>query len=106
MSTLIAVALTAMMPVAMAAGAHPFHHRIAAAAGHQVAGFAASGEGATTNEPDPTGDGFIIIECLVSGSRAAPSVDAPPDRLTMRFAAVPQHPLGPTKCRPWDYPRT
>jgi hypothetical protein len=105
MSTLIAVALTAVMPVAMAAGAHPFHHRIAAAAAHQVAAFAASGEGATTNEPDVTDDGSIIIECLVSGSRAVPNADTSTNS-PMRLAAVPQHPLGPTKCRPSDYQRT
>jgi hypothetical protein len=105
MSTLIAVALTAMMPVAMAADAHPFHHRIAAATTHQVAVFAASGEGATANEPDPTDDGFIIIECLVSGLRVVPNAD-PSANSPMRLAAVPQHPLGPTKCRPSDYQRT
>ena len=105
MNTVIAVALTAMMPVVMAADAHPFHHRITAATAHQAAAFDAA-EGATANEPDPTGDGFIIIECLVSDSRAAPDADAPTNRPTVRFVAVPRHPLGPTKCRPWEYQRT
>lgn len=105
MNTLIAVALTAMMPVAMAAGAHPFDHRIVAATGHQVAAFGVTGQDATANEPDPSDDGFIIIECLVSGSRAVPNAD-PSANSPMRLAAVPQHPLGPTKCRPSDYQRT
>jgi hypothetical protein len=101
-----AVVLTAMMPVAMEAGGHSLNHRIVAATSHQVATFGATDEGSTMNKPDPTEDGFIIIECVVFDGHAVPNANAPTNSPKMRLAAVPRHPLGPSKCRPWEYQRT
>jgi hypothetical protein len=100
---LAAVVLTAMMPVAMAAGAQPFDHRIVAGAGHRVATFGAPGEGEMTSSSDPTGEGSIVIECMVIDGRMAPNGNAPTNGPKMRLAAVPWRPLGPSTCRPWDY---
>jgi hypothetical protein len=52
---------------------------------------------APTIEPDPTDDGNIIIECVAFAG--TPAANAPAQ---VRFASMPQHPLGPTKCSPPD----
>lgn len=101
-----AVVLTGMMPVATAAGAQPFNHRIVAGAGHQIATFGASDEDEMTSSSDPTGEGSIIIECVVIDGRMVPNGNEPTNGPKMRLAAVPSRPLGPSKCRPWDYQRT
>jgi hypothetical protein len=98
-----AVVLAAMTPAAIAIDTYSFDDRVVAAASRQVVTFGAADEGSMTHEPAPTGDGFIIIECVVFDGRAVPHGDEPtnsPKR--RRLASVPRHPLGPSKCRPWD----
>ena len=86
------------------AAAYPLDRSLAGAA-HQVATFGVPDEGWTTNEPDPTDDGSIIIECVFFDGHplAAPDMRK---RGLRQLAAVPQYPLGPTKCWPREYKRT
>ena len=100
-----AVVLAAAMLVPMSAGAYSLNRRIAAGAGHELATFGLGDEGWRTNEPDPTDDGSIIIECVVFDGDALSIAGASKGDLT-RLVAVPQFPLGPTKCWPREYKRT
>jgi hypothetical protein len=97
-----AVVLAAMTPATMATDAHSFDDRVVTATSHQVVTFGAADEGSMTHEPDPTGDGFIIIECVVFDGRAVPHPAEPTSSPKRRLASVPRHPLGPSKCRPRD----
>lgn len=97
-----AVVLAAMTPAAMATDAYSFENRVVTATGHQVVTFGAAHEDSMTHEPAPTGDGFIIIECVVFDGRAVPHADEPTNSSKRRLASVPQHPLGPSKCWPRD----
>jgi hypothetical protein len=100
-----AVVLAAAMLLPIDAGAYPSSGGIAAAMGHDVVTFGPGDEGWRTNEPDPTDDGSIIIECVVFDGAAPLSAEAAKFRL-MHLVAVPQLPLGPTKCWPREYKRT
>jgi hypothetical protein len=51
---------------------------------------------------DPTEDGSIIIECIVSRNK----FDINTSRAKLLSVAMPQHPLGPSKCRPREHKRT
>jgi hypothetical protein len=56
--------------------------------------FAAAG--AEANEPDPTDDGNIIVECVGAGG---PTILGGPVPGEASYAAsVPRHPLGPMSC--------
>jgi hypothetical protein len=100
-----AVVLAAAMLLPINAGAYPSSGSIAAATGHDVATFGPGDEGWRTNEPDPTDDGSIIIECVVFDGGAPTGANMPKRDLT-RLMALPQFPLGPTKCWPREYKRT
>jgi hypothetical protein len=58
--------------------------------------------GAKANEPDPTDDGNIIVECLGAGDPALHSVS---DRAATHAASIPGHPLGPLTCGPREQGR-
>jgi hypothetical protein len=63
--------------------------------------FAAAG--AKANEPDPTDDGNIIVECVGAGG---PTFLGMPDRVAGSYAtSVPRHPLGPSACWPKEHGR-
>jgi hypothetical protein len=100
----VAVTLAMTTPFIVPAAAQP-GDRSPTAAAHSVATFGAPEQGWMTNEPDPTDDGSIIIECMVF---AGGPVGAPGPRMgrLLRSVAVPQYPLGPTKCWPREYKRT
>jgi hypothetical protein len=67
-----------------------------------AASFVFAGPGAKANEPDPTDDGNIIIECLGAGDPALHSVS---DRAATHAASIPSHPLGPLTCGPREHGR-
>jgi hypothetical protein len=55
--------------------------------------------GAKANEPDPTDDGNIIVECVGAGGPTF--LGMPAFRTVAPYAAsVPRHPLGPSACWP------
>jgi hypothetical protein len=63
-----------------------------------AASIAFGAAGAKANEPDPTDDGNIIVECVGAGG---PAILGMPERATLsHVASVPRHPLGPSACWP------
>jgi hypothetical protein len=100
-----AVVLAAMMLVTTGAGAYPFNDNVVAGASHQVA-TGVTDEGWRTNDPDPTDDGFIIIECVGFGGHAIPGANEAESALKMHSVSMPRYPLGPSKCWPREYQRT
>ena len=63
--------------------------------------FAAAG--AKANEPDPTDDGNIIVECVGAGGPTILGGPAPGE--ASYAASVPRHPLGPMSCGPKQHGR-
>ena len=64
--------------------------------------FASAAAGAQANEPDPTDDGNIIVECVGAGD---PALHVMSDRVAMHAASIPRHPLGPLACGPKEQGR-
>jgi hypothetical protein len=100
-----AIVLMATMLIPMEAGAFSSDRNQTDGASHRVVTFGATDEGWRTNEPDPTDDGSIIIECVVFDGAVPTATDMPRRDLT-HLMALPQFPLGPTKCWPREYKRT
>jgi hypothetical protein len=59
--------------------------------------------GAKANEPDPTDDGNIIVECVGAGGPTILGGPAPGE--ASYVASVPRHPLGPMSCGPKQHGR-
>ena len=57
---------------------------------------------AKANEPDPTDDGNIIVECLGAGDPALRDIS---DHTATYAASLPRHPLGPFTCGPREQGR-
>jgi hypothetical protein len=67
-----------------------------------AASFAFAATGAKANEPDPTDDGNIIVECIGVGD---PTLHGMSDRSATHAAFSPRHPLGPMTCGPKEQGR-
>jgi hypothetical protein len=101
--------VAAAMLIATEAGCAPFALGAAAGSrvvGHDFADHVRSGDGGKV-EPDPTDDGFIIIECVAHlghyGDHGPFDENAHREflkvrRLEPRFATIPRIPLGPSGC--------
>ena len=78
-----------------------------------AASIAFAAAGAKANEPDPTDDGNIIVECVGAGgptSLGMPEMAAQDmaaqDTAALPYAALtPRHPLGPLSCWPKEHGR-
>jgi hypothetical protein len=64
-----------------------------------AASIAFAAAGAKANEPDPTDDGSIIVECVGAGGPTFLGMAQP------HMASVPRHPLGPSACGPKEHGR-
>jgi hypothetical protein len=58
--------------------------------------------GANANEPDPTDDGNIIVECVGAGDPALHDMSNHPATYA---ASLPRRPLGPLTCGPKEHGR-
>ena len=85
------VVVAAAMPHFVAASVDS-NARTVIHAGQHVTAFSARG----ALEPDPIGNGSIIIECVVLGDH--PIAVGLPGIAGMRSASLPRQPLGPSKC--------
>ena len=97
-----AIVLAAAVPLTMKAQAHSLGHRIGA--GYQVT-MGADG-GSAVDKADPTDDGSIIIECVGFDGRMMPYANEADTASTLHAASMPQHPLGPSKCRSGEHKRS
>ena len=60
--------------------------------------------GVKANEPDPTDDGNIIVECM--GGYGPTFMGTPAFRAVTPYAAsVPSYPVGPQSCWPHEHGR-
>ena len=60
--------------------------------------------GVKANEPDPTDDGNIIVECV--GGYGPTFLGTPAFRAVAPYAAsMPNHPVGPQSCWPHEHGR-
>jgi membrane-bound lytic murein transglycosylase B len=60
--------------------------------------------GVKANEPDPTDDGNIIVECV--GANGPTFLGVPAFRTVAPYgASVPKDPLGPQSCWPHEHGR-
>jgi hypothetical protein len=103
--------VAAAMLIATEAGCAPFALGAAAGSrvvGHDFADHVRSGDGGKV-EPDPTDDGFIIVECVAyrgyHGDHGPFGENAHREfvkacRSDLRFVAIPRLPLGPSECHP------
>jgi hypothetical protein len=103
--------IAAAMLIAMQAGCDPFAQGAAAAprvVGHDLTDDDRSSGGGKL-EPDPTDDGFIIVECVAyrgyHGDHGPFDENAHREfvkacRSDLRFVAIPRLPLGPSECHP------
>lgn len=85
--------------------AYASDQRVPPAGGYRVVSFGAPEEPWRTNDPDPTDDGSIIIECIVFDGHGATGARAQ-TRGLIGVVAVPEFPLGPSRCWPREYQRT
>lgn len=69
-----------------------------------AASIAFAAAGAKANEPDPTDDGNIIVECV--GASGPTFLGVPAFRTVTPYAgSVPKDPLGPQSCWPHQHGR-
>jgi hypothetical protein len=94
-----ALGLGVAMSTALDAGARGFDR----VAGHVVRTAEFSDDNPIGTETDPTENGSTIIECVALRD----NFDINPARArNSSLVAMPQHPLGPSKCWPREHKRT
>ncbi len=92
-----AVVLVAAMLVPAEAGAITIDHRMAGTRQVIDAGTQTGQRAEEPSEPNPTDDGSVIIECVFFANTL---------QSTTGFAALPQVPLGPSRCWSTERERT
>ena len=95
----IALGLGVAIPAALGAGAGGFDP----AAGHVMRAAELVDDNPIATQPDPTDNGSIVIECIALRD----NFDINPARArNSSLVAMPQHPLGPSKCWPREHKQT